>query len=253
MKTNKIIAAVLLLGAAVACNSPKAITIDDTTYALPSKASVDSVSYLLGINFGSFIKGYNFGEASDLNFAKIEEGMKAFINAKGDQNSEDFVQQFKIDPNLMNDIFNNYLQQRNEYTSALKKQEEKDFLAANAKKSGVTVTESGLQYTIVEPGNDVHPTPQDTVFVHYKGTKPDGTVFDETPEGGQPISFPLNGVIAGWTEGLQLIGEGGKMTLVIPSELAYGTRGAGSIEPNTPLTFEVTLDKVHPYVAPVEE
>lgn len=252
MKTNKIIAAVLLLGAAVACNSPKSVTIDNTTYDLPSKATVDSVSYLLGINFGSFIKGYNFGEANDLNFSKIEEGMKAFINAKGNQQDEDFTKQFKIDPNMMNDIFNNYLEKRSAYTSALKLQDEKDFLAANAKKSGVQVTESGLQYTIVEPGNDVHPTPQDTVYVLYRGTLPDGTVFDETPEGSMPISFTLNGVIAGWTEGLQLIGEGGKINLVIPSALGYGERGAGSIEPNTPLTFEVTLEKVHPFVPEAE-
>jgi len=246
MKTCKILAVAELLAAAVACGSNGDANVSPATKKLlPTKAETDSVSYLLGVNFGSFIKGYNFGD--DINYSKMIEGIKDFVEAEGDPNDPAFLANFKISPELMNDMFNAYLQKRNDYTVALNKDKEAAFLAANAKKPGFQTTESGLQYLISEPGNDLKPTPADTVLVHYKGTLPDGTVFDEATEG-EPVRFLLNRVVSGWTEGLQLLGEGGKATFVLPSALAYGERGTQGIEPNTPLTFEVELVQVLPTV-----
>ena len=121
------------------------------------------------------------------------------------------------------------------------------FLEANAKKADVKTTASGLQYTIIEPGKGATPKATDTVKVHYAGKLLDGTEFDSSYKRGEPISFPLNGVIAGWTEGLQLVKEGGKIRLFIPSKLAYGSRGAGRvIGPDETLIFDVELIKVNP-------
>ena len=254
MKARKfLIAALALSMATVACSQNSTVLPDgtDAKDLLPSKAQVDSVSYLLGINFGSFLKGYNFGD--DLNYAEMKKGIIDFINAEGSQNDTNFVKQFKINPELMNDLFNSFLEKRSEYTNAVNKAEAAAFFAENLKNEGVEQTESGLQYQIIEAGNDVKPGPQDTVLVRYKGALVDGTVFDEVPAGAEPISLVLNRVIPGWTEGMQLIGEGGKAKLFIPSELGYGERGANGIEPNSTLVFDVELVEVHPYVEPAAE
>lgn len=119
------------------------------------------------------------------------------------------------------------------------------FLAENASKPGVQKTASGLQYLIVNPGEGRSPKATDTVRVNYRGTLLNGTEFDSSYKRKEPIEFPLNGVIKGWTEGLQLIKEGGKITLFIPSNLAYGPRGAGGvIGPDETLIFDVELLKV---------
>ncbi len=241
MKANKIIP-VLLMGLSLAACSGQ-----PSGEALPkefqsSKAQIDSVSYLLGINFGSFLKSYDFG--SDLNYAEVVKGMKDFVAAKGDMRDPDFTKQFKIDPNSMNDLFNNFLEKRRSGVSMMNKQKGEKFLEANGKKDGVVTTESGLQYKIIEAGNDVKPGPQDTVWVRYKGTLLDGTVFDEVAEDADPIRLTLNRVVAGWTEGLQLIGEGGKIQLFLPADLAYGEQGNQSIGPNNALIFDVELTKV---------
>jgi FKBP-type peptidyl-prolyl cis-trans isomerase FklB len=124
-----------------------------------------------------------------------------------------------------------------------------DYLAANAKKPGVRVTADGLRYKpLSRKGNNPQkPSATDCVTVNYKGTFIDGRVFDASPPG-QPISFPVNGVIPGWTEALQLMHVGETWELTIPSNLAYGSRGAGGgkIPPNTPLVFSVELLKVAP-------
>jgi FKBP-type peptidyl-prolyl cis-trans isomerase FklB len=116
------------------------------------------------------------------------------------------------------------------------------FLAANGKKDGVKTTASGLQYKVLKSGKGKSPKATDTVKVHYHGTLIDGTVFDSSVERGEPISFPLNGVIPGWTEGVQLMKEGDKFQFTIPSKLAYGEQGAGGkIGPNSTLVFDVEL------------
>ncbi|MCV6589609.1 MAG: FKBP-type peptidyl-prolyl cis-trans isomerase [Marinobacterium sp.] len=121
------------------------------------------------------------------------------------------------------------------------------YQAENAKKEGVLKTESGLQYEVLVEGEGKQPGTEDTVKVHYTGTLVDGTMFDSSVERGEPVSFQLNGVIPGWTEGLQLMKEGGKARFVIPSDLAYGPGGMGkAIGPNETLVFEVELLKVNP-------
>lgn len=120
--------------------------------------------------------------------------------------------------------------------------EGKAFMAENAKKEGVKTTASGLQYLPLVEGEGSSPAAADTVTVHYRGTLIDGTVFDSSYDRGQPTTFPLNRVIPGWTEGLQLMRPGGKYRLFVPPELGYGERGAGrQIGPNATLIFEVEL------------
>ncbi len=119
------------------------------------------------------------------------------------------------------------------------------FLADNATKEGVATTASGLQYKVITPGAGKSPKATDTVLVHYRGTLINGTEFDSSYARREPIEFPLNRVIAGWTEGVQLMQEGAKYQFFIPSKLAYGSRGAGrDIGPNEALIFEVELLKV---------
>jgi len=115
------------------------------------------------------------------------------------------------------------------------------FLEENGKREGVVTTDSGLQYEVLVAGDGAKPTLTDTVRTHYQGTLIDGKIFDSSIARGQPISFPLNGVISGWTEALQLMPVGSKWRLFIPPELAYGNRAAGDIPPNSTLIFDVEL------------
>lgn len=258
MKTAKIFLA-LAMGAMIAACSPKPVepaaegedgkdaveavkTIKDYT---PSKAELDTVSYLLGLNFGSFLKSYNFGH---VNYSKVIEGMKDFVNSKGEYRDPGFNDQFKVNPDRINSVFNAFLEKRHNYTLLENKEKGEKFLAANRRKAGVKVTESGLQYKIIEEGNENKPAPEDTVWVKYKGTKIDGSVFDQTAEDADAVRFTLNGVVAGWTEGLQLIGEGGHIELYVPADLAYGEQGRPGIEPNATLIFDVVLEKVGKFV-----
>jgi FKBP-type peptidyl-prolyl cis-trans isomerase FkpA len=119
---------------------------------------------------------------------------------------------------------------------------EAEFLESNGKKAGIVTTESGLQYEVLKEGTGAHPKASDTVKVDYVGTLLDGTKFDSSIDRGQPAEFPLDGVIPGWTEGIQLMKVGGKTRFYIPSNLAYGQSGAGGvIGPNSTLVFEVDL------------
>ena len=241
MKANKILMALLMGLSLAACSGqPSGETLPKEFRS--SKAEVDSVSYLLGIQFGNFLRSYDFG--GDFNYAEVVKGMKDFVAAKGDMRDPEFVKQFKIDPNKMNELFNSYLEKRHSGLAMMNQQKGQKFLESNGKKEGVVTTESGLQYKIIEAGNDVKPGPKDTVWVRYKGSLLDGTVFDEVAEDADPIRLTLNRVVPGWTEGLQLIGEGGKIDLYLPAELGYGEQGNQSIPGNSTLIFNVELTKV---------
>ena len=244
MKAIKIFAAVLMASMVMSCGtSPKENVKVDVE--LPSKALVDSVSYLLGVNFGSIIKGNNFAESMDeFNMNELKKGIADFLAAEGQPYDMGFEKQFKVNPNEMNEIINGYLTARQEYKAAVNRAKEEAFLAENAKNEGVQTTESGLQYKLVSAGADYKVQPQDTVWVSYKGTLLDGTVFDQNDS----TQFIANRVIKGWTEGLGYLGEGGEATFYIPAELAYGQRGNRGIAPNSTLVFEVKVHKVGQFV-----
>jgi len=243
MKAIKIFAAVLVAAFAVSCGSQENVKVEGVE--LPTAAEVDSVSYLIGVNFGSFIKGYNFAaDLSELDMAQMKKGMQDFLTADGNPYDADFGAQFDVDPNKMGEVLNAFLSKKQSYKAALNIVKEKEFLAKNAKKENVDTTASGLQYTIISEGAAEKVAPQDTVWVNYKGTLLDGTVFDEN----ENTQFVANRVIRGWTEGLGLLGEGGKAILYIPADLAYGERGNRGIEPNATLIFDVEVLKVGKYV-----
>lgn len=249
MRTIKIFAIAAAILCAAACNSGKDAGV--AKELVPTKGQIDTVSYLLGVSWGSMIKGYNLG---DLNFSLIKKGINDFVNAKGNQGDSNFVKQFKIDPNQMNLVMNNYIEKRNAYSAAVNKAAQDKFFDEIKKKDGVVTTESGLSYLIKETGNkNVKPGARDTVYVHYKLSLKDGTVVEEVPEADPSVMLTLDRVIAGWTEGLQLVGEGGKAVLYVPAELGYGERGSNAIEPNTPLVFDIQLDSVKRFIEPVKE
>ncbi|MEZ4915258.1 MAG: FKBP-type peptidyl-prolyl cis-trans isomerase [Chitinophagales bacterium] len=188
--------------------------------------------YAYGINLAQNLKKQG---ASDLDLAMLLKGIEDAMSDK------DLLLSYEESAGVLNTYF----------TQAREKQLQKNlndgkaFLAENKDKKGVSVTSSGLQYTILKEGNGPKPSATSTVTTHYEGKLLDGTVFDSSYERGEPATFALNRVIPGWTEALQLMPEGSKWRLYIPSELAYGERGAGeSIEPNSVLIFDVELLKV---------
>lgn len=219
---------------------------DSTTVEYPaadpemfvSEEERDSVSYAFGNDIGFNIKE----SGMPVQVAWIVEAMQ---NVRDGQ------------PKMEEDAVNQYLQ----YYFMIKRPAEnaeasKKWLEKIEKKRGVKKTESGLLYKITREGDadTVARDSRDVVVVNYKGTTRDGKVFDSSYDRGEPAEFPLNRVIPGWTEGLKLVGKGGAVTLWIPSDLAYGPRGAGrDIGPNEALQFEVEVIDVKPYVAPVEE
>ena len=152
----------------------------------------------------------------------------------------------------MNNILQAFIEKRNAYTAAVNKEAQAKFFDEVKKKAGVQSSPSGLAYLIKEAGDENEkPGAQDTVFVHYKLSLKDGSVIEEVTEDQPSVKLTLDRVIPGWTEGLQLIGKGGKATLYVPAELGYGERGSNAIEPNTPLVFDIQLDSIKRFV-PVE-
>ena len=248
MKLTKFIAIASATVLMIACSgSSKVEGSKAVRDLLPSKGATDTTSYLLGVNFGMVISQNNFG---DLNMAELRKGMETAIKAKGNPADSDFVKQFKIDPNEMNMIINNYLQQRMAYEGALNLEKGNKFRKEWMAKNNADSTLTGIVYLIQDPGNGVRATSdRDTVRVNYRGTLIDGTEFDKNDD----ITFPLNRVISGWTEGMKLVGEGGKITLVLPAELAYGERGPANIGANATLIFDVDLLEVMPFVPKEEE
>lgn len=143
-------------------------------------------------------------------------------------------------------LINEYLEDLQKKAEAAARAEGEQFLADNGKKENVKTTASGLQYVVVKEGTGAQPTAEDEVTVHYTGKLVSGQVFDSSVNRGEPATFPLNRVIPGWTEGVQLMKEGAKYTFFIPSDLAYGPQGVpGAIPPHSTLIFDVELIKVN--------
>ena len=199
---------------------------------------MDKVSYALGIGIGRQLSQMG---AADLNIDDFAQAIKDVIAGDlklGDAEAQQIVQEF---------FAKQEEKQKAEAAEKGKaaKQDGEKFLAENGKKEGVITAASGLQYQVLREGNGQSPKATDTVECHYEGTLTDGTKFDSSYDRGQTATFPLNQVIAGWTEVLQLMKEGGKYRFFIPYELGYGERGAGaSIPPFSTLVFDVELVSV---------
>ena len=200
---------------------------------------MDKLSYALGLGIGRQLSQMG---ANDLNVADFAQAVKDMIDGKEPQVPAAEAQQ------IVEDFFQKQEErQRAEAAEKYKgaKSEGEKYLSENAKKEGVTTLPSGLQYQVLKEGNGKSPKATDKVVCHYEGMLIDGTMFDSSIQRGEPATFPLNGVIAGWTEGLQLMKEGAKYRFFIPYQLGYGERGAGaSIPPFATLVFDVELIEV---------
>lgn len=205
----------------------------DTQPAL--KDQKDKISYSIGMNIGNSLKQQPFEVNPDLVAAGLKDMLKGVKPLLTEAEVEAVLGAFQRE------------MMAKQQAEASKKGDENQkvgetFLTANKKKEGVKTTASGLQYKIVKAGTGPLPKATDTVKTHYRGTLIDGTEFDSSYKRNQPATFPVNGVIKGWTEALQLMPVGSKWQLFIPSELAYGPRGAGrDIGPNATLIFDIEL------------
>ena len=198
----------------------------------------DSFSYAIGLDIGKNLKA----QSIEVSPAALARGI---LNAT---TGEGILFTDEMEKKIMTD-FQKQLQEKQKQIQSKEMENSKaagtEFLARNKMKEGVIETESGLQYKVITKGTGASPIATDTVTVHYKGTLIDGTKFDASYDRGEPATFPLNRVISGWTEGLQLMKEGAKYIFYIPSELGYGERGAGQQIPGgSTLIFEVELIKV---------
>jgi len=203
------------------------------------KAQRDKVSYAIGMQIG-----FNLARQKvDINPDVLNAGMKDAIAGKP-----------QLTPDQVKDVmaqFEKDMEQKQKQLGEKNKTDGAKFLEDNKKKPGVKTTASGLQYKVEKEGTGSQPKATDMVTVNYRGTLIDGTEFDSSYKRGQPATFPVNGVIKGWTEALQLMKQGSKYQLVIPSNLAYGERAMGpDIGPNATLIFEVELQDVKPPPTP---
>lgn len=192
------------------------------------------VSYGIGRQMGDQLGASNI---PDLNIDLVVAGLR---DAFGGQPSQVDEQQLAA----AFQVLQGKMQSQAEEAARQAGQAGVDYLTQNAQRDGVVTLASGLQYEVISEGTGATPTASDTVRTHYEGTLISGEVFDSSYKRGQPAEFPVGGVIAGWTEALQLMKEGAKWRLYIPSELAYGARAAGSIPPHSTLVFDIELIKV---------
>ena len=193
---------------------------------------MDKLSYAWGLAMGQQLQGMGVNDIDTESFA---DAVKAVFDRS----------EPKMPVEEAHKLINEYLQKLQGELEERAKEEGKKFLEANRQKDGVKETASGLQYVVEKEGEGAQPGSQDEVTVHYTGKLLDGTVFDSSVNRGEPATFPLNRVIPGWTEGVQLMKEGAKYTFFIPSDMAYGAQGVpNAIPPHSTLIFEVELIKV---------
>lgn len=199
------------------------------------KDEKDKVSYSIGLEIGNKFKS----QSIDINADTLASGIKDALSGTKPLMTEKEIQE------TMTAFQEEMMDKQAEKTKALAEKNKKEgdaFLEENKKKEGIKTTSSGLQYKVLKDGEGPMPKATDIVTVNYRGTLVDGTEFDSSYKREEPATFPVNGVIPGWVEGLQLMKVGSKFQLFIPSGLAYGERGAGQqIGPNSPLIFEVEL------------
>lgn len=193
---------------------------------------MDKLSYAWGLAMGQQLRGMG---VNDLNVESYAAAVKSVMDGTEPE----------MKPEEAQKLINEYLQKLQGEMEARAREVGSKFLAENKLKEGVKETASGLQYVVEKEGTGAKPGPEDEVTVHYTGKLLDGTVFDSSVSRGEPATFPLNRVIPGWTEGVQLMSEGAKYTFFIPSDLAYGPQGVpNAIPPHSTLIFDVELIKV---------
>lgn len=212
------------------------ISINTTTKSMNAqkiKNEVDSVSYSLGVNIGENIKS----QFPNIDLKNFESGIQDVLSDKKEP---------KIEGQDAQKVIQEYFTKQQEKASEGKIEEGKAFLAENGIRKEVITLESGLQYEILNSADGPKPTLNDQVTTHYHGTLLDGTIFDSSVDRGQPATFPVSGVIKGWTEALQLMSVGSKWRLFVPYDLAYGEKGASAqIGPYSTLIFDVELLKIN--------
>ena len=198
----------------------------------------DKLSYALGLNVGL---SYQQSGITKLNIQDFADGVAAIFNGVAPRLTMDEARE---QVNKLAEELQRKHQEQETKMAELNKKSGESFLRENGKRVEVKTTPSGLQYEVIAEGKGERPTATDQVEVHYTGKLLDGTVFDSSVERGEPITFPVSGVIPGWVEALQMMNEGSKWRLFIPSNLAYGAQGAGPIGPHQTLIFDVELLKV---------
>ena len=210
------------------------------------KTDKDKFSYALGMNFGENLRKQGLDLDTAIFAKAFAESFNGGKTAMTDQEMQTLLMA------AAQEIQKKQAAQQAEKGAAAQKDGEA-FLAANKSKDGVVTLPSGLQYKILKAGTGEKPTLDDTVVCNYKGTLTNGTEFDASEKHGGPVTFPIKGVIAGWTEALQLMPVGSKWQLFVPSNLAYGAQGPGEIGPNATLIFEVELVSIQKAAVPAAE
>ena len=221
--------------AATATSNTQAATPATAAGSSPLATEKDKRSYAIGMNIGESLKMDNMDLDPNILTQALKDAMTGGKLLLTDAESKEIITRLRAEVMAKRQA---EIQQKGEANKAAGQQ----FLAANKSKEGVVALPSGLQYKILKEGTGPKPTSTDTVVCNYRGTLIDGTEFDSSYKRGEPATFPVNGVIKGWTEALQLMPVGSKWQLYIPSDLAYGERGAGAdIAPNSALIFDVEL------------
>ncbi|MFN2362129.1 MAG: FKBP-type peptidyl-prolyl cis-trans isomerase [Marinobacter sp.] len=234
---NRTLIALAVAGIMAGCSSPQDAAQED-----PALDSADEkVSYGMGL-----VMGERMG--NDLPDLQMEQFLQGIQHGHAGDEEQTRMSREEIQEALM--AYQTQLQEQEsaqtEDLASKNSEAGEEFLAENADRDGVETTDSGLQYEILEEGDGDKPTAEDRVRVHYTGELISGEVFDSSRERGEPVTFGLNQVIPGWTEGLQLMAEGSRARLYIPAELAYGSGGNQGIGPNETLVFDVELLEINP-------
>jgi len=230
---KKIALSIVMAVSVLAACSAKGKTEADKPAAAPAVSTRADTSYAFGFAIGTSLKQTEV----EIDYAAFMNGVKDVMEGKD----------AKMTPEEANAKIQEAIMVAMAAKAEANKVKEAAFLAENGKKPGVTTTASGLQYEVITQGSGAKPVAEDTVKVDYVGTLVDGTTFDSSVQRGEPAVFPLNQVIPGWTEGIQLMSIGSKYKFYIPAELAYGETGAGDvIPPNSTLIFEVDLLEITP-------
>ena len=235
---------IIAIGLLIACGGADTPTTQPSqNQQTPPEAKAnffEQASYALGLDIGQSLRQLEF----DIDLAALARGMNDTLQGNSPELSPQ--QAATIKQKLFAQLEAKQAK-KIEAISDKNQDEGQAFLVANKEKEGVVATESGLQYLVLKEGDGQTPTPEDRVTVHYRGTLLDGTEFDSSYKRGEPTTFPVKGVIKGWTEALQLMKVGSTYRLFIPSELAYGSRGAGQkITPHSTLIFDVELLAIEP-------